>query len=164
MKIWTAQHTFNHPWETVVQAFWKKYPNSMATIDQDVGLVDRQVKNGELYSHRLITTKLLPNWACTLMGPISKFYANEYSEVNRDRRQLKLNRRNISLRPFVEVQEELIYEPHPDDPQKTLLKQTAYVTVEGLLFSGFIEDILTIKVSVNAVKRRRAIKLVIKKM
>ncbi|CAH1644913.1 unnamed protein product [Spodoptera littoralis] len=27
MKIWTSEHTFNHPWETVAQAAWRKYPN-----------------------------------------------------------------------------------------------------------------------------------------
>ncbi|CAH1715395.1 kiser-like isoform X2 [Acyrthosiphon pisum] len=165
MKIWTVQHTFNYPWETVVQAAWNKYPNPMNTAVLGIDVIDRQVINGELHSHRLVTTRwTLPNWACALMGPISTFYASEYSKVNRDRRQLKLDSQNLSLGPFVIVREKLTYKPHPDDPQKTLLKQTAYVTVEGLPCSGYIENILTSKISGNAAKGRQAIEWVIEKL
>ncbi|CAI6351270.1 unnamed protein product [Macrosiphum euphorbiae] len=138
MKIWTVQHTFNYPWETVVQAAWNKYPNPMNTAVLGIDVIDRQVINGELHSHRLVTTRwTLPNWACALMGPISTFYA---------------------------IREKLTYKPHPDDPQKTLLKQTAYVTVEGLPCSGYIENILTSKISGNAAKGRQAIEWVIEKL
>ena len=56
---------FSHPWETVVTAAWRKYPNphNPAVIGMDV--VDRKVdEQGILRSHRLLSTSWgLPGWA-----------------------------------------------------------------------------------------------------
>ncbi|VVC25671.1 PRELI/MSF1 domain [Cinara cedri] len=165
MKIWTAQHIFNHSWETVVQASFFKYPNPMNTAVKSIDVIDRQVINGELHSYRLINTRwTLPNWASALIGPMSTFYAVEYSKVSRDQRKLRLDSHNLSLRKFVEIREKLTYEAYPEDPQKTLLKQTTYVTVKGLPFNGCIENILTSKISENAAKGRQAIEWVIENL
>lgn len=57
-------HIYSHPWETVAQAAWRKYPNPMnpAVIGTDV--VDRKVINGVLHTHRLVgSTWYFPRWA-----------------------------------------------------------------------------------------------------
>lgn len=61
----TCTHTHNsHPWETVAQAAWRKYPNPMnpAVIGTDV--VERTVVDGVLHTHRLVSSKwFFPRWA-----------------------------------------------------------------------------------------------------
>lgn len=42
--------------------------------------------------------------------------------------------------------------PHPQDPNKTLLKQEAVVTVEGVPLNNYVEDLLTNRISLNAGK------------
>lgn len=62
--------TSSHPWETVVTAAWRKYPNphNPAVIGMDV--VDRKVdERGILRSHRLLSTSWgLPGWATRVSG------------------------------------------------------------------------------------------------
>lgn len=55
---------YSHPWETVAQAAWRKYPNPMnpAVIGTDV--VERKVVDGVLITHRLVSSKwFFPRWA-----------------------------------------------------------------------------------------------------
>jgi len=55
---------YSHPWETVAQAAWRKYPNPMnpAVIGTDV--VDRKVVDGVLHTHRLVSSMWgFPRWA-----------------------------------------------------------------------------------------------------
>jgi len=42
------------------------------------------------------------------------------------------------------------YNPHPTDPNKTLLKQEAVISVQGVPLTSYIEDMLTNRVSSNA--------------
>jgi PRELI-like family len=51
------------------------------------------------------------------------------------------------------------YNPHPSDPNKTLLKQEAVISVQGVPLTSYIEDMLTNRVSSNAGKVK-CIKLV----
>jgi hypothetical protein len=44
------------------------------------------------------------------------------------------------------------YNPHPTDPNKTLLKQEAVISVQGVPLTSSIEDMLTNRVSSNAGK------------
>lgn len=50
------------------------------------------------------------------------------------------------------MDEHLVYAPHPDDPQKTLLKQEAVVLVKGVPLSSYMESLLTTTISANANK------------
>lgn len=55
---------FSHPWETVVQASWRKYPNPINTAVVGTDVVDRAVsEDGVLHTHRLVSSKwYFPNW------------------------------------------------------------------------------------------------------
>lgn len=58
---------FSHPWETVATAAWRKYPNphNPAVVGTDV--VDREVVDGVLHTHRLVSSKwYFPSWAQTV--------------------------------------------------------------------------------------------------
>lgn len=165
MKIWTSEYTFGHPWETVVQAAWRKYPNPMNTAVKGIDVIDRKVENGVLKSHRLIMSQWgIPNWALSIVGPTNTFFASEHSEVNPASRQMTLNTTNLTFGNLIAVDEKLSYEPHPQDKSKTLLKQEAVVTVRGIPLSSYVENMLTSKISHNASKGRLAIEWVIKKL
>lgn len=62
------------------------------------------------------------------------------------------------------MDEILYYTPHPTDPSKTLLKQEATVSVEGVPLSRYMEDILTSRISTNAGKGRMGLEWVIQKI
>lgn len=165
MKIWTSEHTFNHPWETVAQAAWRKYPNPMnpAVIGTDV--IERKVVDGVLVTHRLVSSKwFFPRWAQALIGTAKICYASEKSEVNPNEREMTLKTRNLTFCHYIAVDETVWYTPHPSDASKTLLKQEAVVTVQGVPLSSYMEDLLTNKISLNAGKGRQAIEWVIGKI
>ena len=53
-----------HPWETVAQAAWRKYPNPMNPGVKGIDVVERKVDaKGVLRSHRLMATEWgIPDW------------------------------------------------------------------------------------------------------
>ncbi|KAB0797539.1 hypothetical protein PPYR_08532 [Photinus pyralis] len=165
MKIWTSEHIFNHPWETVATAAWRKYPNphNPAVIGTDV--VERKVVDGVLHTHRLVSSKwYFPRWTQALIGSAKICYASEKSVVNPSVRKMILNTVNLTFCRYVAVDETLCYTPHPTDPGKTLLKQEAVVTVQGVPLNNYMEDLLTNKISLNAGKGRQAMEWVIGKI
>lgn len=165
MKIWTSEHTFNHPWETVATAAWRKYPNphNPAVIGTDV--VERQVVNGVLHTQRLVSSIwYFPKWAQALIGTAKVCYAAEHSTVNPDSRLMELKTINLTFCRHIAVNETLKYVPHPSDPSKTLLKQEAVVTVQGVPLTSYMENLLTNKISNNAGKGRQAMEYVINKI
>ncbi|CAB3231035.1 unnamed protein product [Arctia plantaginis] len=165
MKIWTSEHTFNHPWETVAQAAWRKYPNPMnpAVIGTDV--IERKVVDGVLVTHRLVSSKwFFPRWAQALIGTAKICYASERSEVNPNEREMTLKTTNLTFCHYIAVDETVRYTPDPSDTSKTLLKQEAVVTVQGVPLSNYMEDLLANKISLNAGKGRQAIEWVIGKI
>ena len=50
------------------------------------------------------------------------------------------------------IVEKLTYSPHPTQPNSTLLKQEAVVTVHGVPLSSYFEDFVTRTISSNANK------------
>ncbi|XP_034933634.1 protein slowmo [Chelonus insularis] len=163
MKIWSIEHTFNHPWETVVAAALKKYPNPLNEAVLGTDIIDRKIVNGILYTHRLVVSEFkFPSYAQAIIGSANAHYASEKSEVDPARREMVLRTRNLSFSKFIDVGETLRYIPHPQDKNKTLLKQEAIVTVQGAPLASYMEDILTKKISFNAGMGRQAVEWVIK--
>ena len=56
---------FSNPWELVVRAHWRKYPNKFNKAVEGIDVLDRKVDDkGVLKSHRLLSTRwLIPGWA-----------------------------------------------------------------------------------------------------
>uniref|UniRef100_A0A2K6FP33 PRELI/MSF1 domain-containing protein n=1 Tax=Propithecus coquereli TaxID=379532 RepID=A0A2K6FP33_PROCO len=137
MKIWTSEHVFDHPWETVTTAAMQKYPNPMNPSVVGVDVLDRHIDpSGKLHSHRLLSTEWgLPSIVKT-----------------------------ISFTNMVSVDERLIYKPHPQDPEKTILTQEAIITVKGVSLSSYLEGLMASTISSNANKGREAMEWVIHKL
>lgn len=73
---------FSHPWETVAQAAWRKYPNPMnpAVIGTDV--VERKIEDGVLHTHRLVSSKwVVPSWAQTVRAELYHFLAFDPKKI-----------------------------------------------------------------------------------
>ncbi|XP_030640487.1 PRELI domain containing protein 3B isoform X2 [Chanos chanos] len=137
MKIWASEHIFNHPWETVIKAAMQKYPNPMNPSVIGVDVLDRQVDTqGRLHSHRLLSTE----WG---LPSIAK---------------------SISFTNMVSVDERLVYRPHPQDPEKTVLTQEALISVKGVSLSSYLEGLMANTISTNASKGREAMEWVIHRL
>ncbi|XP_066588295.1 protein slowmo [Prorops nasuta] len=165
MKIWTSEHTFNHPWEKVAQAAWRKYPNPITPAVIGTDVIDRKVINGVLHTHRLVSSQYsFPKWTQAIIGKANVCYASERSEVDPNNREMVLKTRNLTFCNYIAVDETVRYQPDPNDSSKTLLTQEAVVTVQGVPLTNYMEDLLTSKISFNANKGRQAMEWVIEKL
>uniref|UniRef100_A0A2I3GHT2 PRELI/MSF1 domain-containing protein n=1 Tax=Nomascus leucogenys TaxID=61853 RepID=A0A2I3GHT2_NOMLE len=148
MKIWTSEHIFDHPWETV----------TTAAIHID--------PSGKLHSHRLLSTEWgLPSIVKSLIGAARmKTYIQEHSVVDPVEKTMKLKSTNISFTNMVSVDERLTHKPHPQDPGKTILTQEAIITMKGVSLSSYFEELMASMMSSNTSKGQEAIEWVIHKL
>jgi len=165
MKIWTSEHIFNHPWETVTQAVWRKYPNphNPAVVGTDV--LDRKVVQGVLHTHRLISSRWgLPGWAQRILGADRICYGYEESKVNPTERTMEMQTRNVTFANTVSMDERLVYLPDPDNGDQTMLRAETIITVKGVPLTDYMESFLINTVSRNSTKGRDALEWIICKI
>lgn len=84
--------------------------------------------------------------------------------MNPTARHMILKTINLTFCKYIAVDETLRYMPHPKNPEQTLLKQEAVVTVKGVPLNAYMEDLLANKISLNAGKGRQAMEWVISKL
>ncbi|XP_014668507.1 PREDICTED: protein slowmo-like [Priapulus caudatus] len=157
MKLYSSEHIFSHPWETVAKAAWRKYPNPINPAVVALDVLDRKVENGVLKTQRLISSSWsLPGWVATLLGTDQTCYVCEFSEVDPSKRTLTLKSRNLTLCNLVSVDERLSYSPHPDDSSRTLLKQEAEITIKGLPLTSYLEGVVVDTMSSKATQVRQS--------
>ncbi|KAL4655760.1 PRELI domain containing protein 3B [Arapaima gigas] len=167
MKIWTSEHIFNHPWETVTKAAMQKYPNPMNPSVFGVDVLDRQVDaQGRLHSSRLLSAEWgLPSIVKSLIGTTRTCtYIQEHSVVDPKEKVFELKSTNLTFTNMVSVDERLVYRPHPQDPDKTVLTQEALITVKGVSLSSYLEGLMANTISTNAGKGREAMEWVIRRL
>lgn len=167
MKIWTSEHIFNHPWETVTTAAMQKYPNPMNTSVVGVDVLDRHVDTrGKLHSSRLLSTEWgIPSVVKSLIGSNRTWtYVQEHSVVDPVEKTMELKSRNITFTNLVSVDERLVYKPHPQDSEKTVLTQEAIISVKGISLSSYLEGLMASTMSSNASKGREAMEWVIRRL
>ncbi|XP_073708360.1 PRELI domain containing protein 3B [Garra rufa] len=167
MKIWTSEHVFNHPWETVTKAAMQKYPNPMNPSVFGVDVLDRNVdQQGRLHSKRLLSTEWgLPSIVKTIIGNTRTCtYIKEHSVVDPKEKTFELQSSNITFTNLVSVDERLVYRPHPEDPEKTMLTQEAIISVKGVSLSSYLEGLMASTISTNAGKGREAMEWVIRRL
>ncbi|XP_020371786.2 PRELI domain containing protein 3A-like isoform X3 [Rhincodon typus] len=74
---------------------------------------------------------------------------------------MELSSSNITLSNLVSVDERLMYRPHPENPEKTILTQEAIITVKGVILSSYLEGLMANTISANAGKGWDAIEWII---
>lgn len=166
MKIWSSEHVFNHTWDNVVKAALQKYPNPLNPGVVGVDVVERQISNDSIKSHRLLITKWsLAPWICKLIGANNEFcFASEHSHIDVKNKQLLLRSRNLTYNSMINVDEKLVYSIHPEDQNKTLLVQEAQITVKNAPLIDYLEGVVAKTINSNAHKGRQAIEFIINKM
>jgi hypothetical protein len=134
-----------------------------------IDVLDRTIdENGVMHTQRLLSSGSnrwgIPQWVQSVVGNPNVMYAKEQSQVDPFKKEMVLKSRNITFGKFIAVDEKLIYSPHPDNPEHTLLRQEAVVLVQGVPLSSYMESMLTSTISSNATKGRLAIEWVIQKI
>ena len=94
----------------------------------------------------------------------TKTYEQEHSVVDPVEKTMELKPTNISFTNMVSVDERLIYKPHPQDPEKTILTQEAIITVKGVSLGSYLEGLMASTISSNANKGGEAMEWVIHKL
>ncbi|NXC71721.1 PLD3A protein, partial [Anhinga anhinga] len=158
---------YSHPWDTVIKAAMRKYPNPMNPCVVGVDVLDRSLDNqGRLHSHRLLSTEWgLPSIVKAILGTSRTLtYIEEHSVVDPVEKKMELCSTNITLTNLVSVDERLVYTPHPENPEKTVLTQEAIITVKGISLSSYLESLMANTISSNARKGRDALEWVISKL
>ncbi|KAM6968225.1 PRELI domain containing protein 3A [Aplochiton taeniatus] len=164
MKIWSTEHIFSYPWETVIKAAMRKYPNPMNPNVVGVDVLERGLDaHGRLHSHRLLSTEWgIPAIVRAVLGNIQTLtYVKEHSIVDREEKKMELCSTNITLTNLVSVDERLVYRPHPENPDVTILTQEAIITVKGVSLSSYLEGMMAMRMSANASKGWDAIEWII---
>ncbi|XP_006636178.1 PRELI domain containing protein 3A isoform X2 [Lepisosteus oculatus] len=167
MKIWSSEHVFSYPWETVIKAAMRKYPNPMNPSVVGVDVLDRNLDtHGRLHSHRLLSTEWgLPAIVRAILGTSRTLtYVKEHSIVDPDEKKMELCSTNITLTNLVSVDERLVYTPHPENPGITVLTQEAIITVKGVSLSSYLEGLMALKISANARKGHEALEWAIRSL
>lgn len=98
---------------------------------------------------------------CLFQGGSTKVYASEHSEINREAQTLSLRSRNLTFNSIINVDEKLVYSIHPEDSEKTILKQEAIITVQNVPLTDYLENTFVNTMTVNAQTGRKAIEYVI---
>lgn len=145
----------SHPWDTVIKAAMRKYPNPMNPCVVGVDVLERSVDGrGRLHSHRLLSTEWgLPSLVRAILGTSRTLtYIREHSVVDPVEKKMELCSTNITLTNLVSVSERLVYTPHPEDPGKTVLTQEAVITVKGVSLGSYLESLMANTISSNAKK------------
>ncbi|XP_022110483.1 PRELI domain containing protein 3A-like [Acanthaster planci] len=181
MKIWSTEHVFYHPWETVAKAAWRKYPNPMNNSVVGVDVVERRVEptgkfvsinsKSNMFSTAILKCAILRQTeteSCheyllfrQFLGLNPTCYASEHSLVDAQEKVLRLKSKNITLNSYVSIDEELVYRPHPTLKNATLLRQEAIVTVNGFRLAGHLESLVTNTISSKSAAGRDAMEWVI---
>ncbi|XP_075272613.1 PRELI domain containing protein 3A isoform X1 [Opisthocomus hoazin] len=133
----------------------RKYPNPMNPCVVGVDVLDRSLDNqGRLHSHRLLSTEWgLPSIVKAILGTSRTLtYVEEHSVVDPVEKKMELCSTNITLTNLVSVDERLVYTPHPENPEKTVLTQEAIITVKGISLSSYLESLMANTISSNARK------------
>uniref|UniRef100_A0A671FJ55 PRELI/MSF1 domain-containing protein n=1 Tax=Rhinolophus ferrumequinum TaxID=59479 RepID=A0A671FJ55_RHIFE len=69
---------------------------------------------------------------------------------------MELKSTNIPLTNMVSVDETLIYKPHPQAPETTVLTQGPTITMQGVSPSSYLEGLMASTISSNANKGQEA--------
>ncbi|GCC35314.1 hypothetical protein chiPu_0013797 [Chiloscyllium punctatum] len=167
LRTVTSLFATTHPWETVIKAAMRKYPNPMNPNVIGVDVLERNLDTrGRLHSHRLLSTEWgLPSIVIAILGTSrTTTYIKEHSVVDPVERTMELSSSNITLSNLVSVDERLIYRPHPENPEKTILTQEAIITVKGVILSSYLEGLMANTISANAGKGCKAVECVLGKV
>lgn len=128
--------TFNFSWDQVARGYWKRYPNPQSTHVLSEDTWSRQVKNGCLYTKRLLTkTNRVPKWGERFFSAKSVKIIEE-SIVDPEKKVLVTYTRNLGYTKVMSVVERVEY--RPSGHGQTIAKRSAWIDSQVFGFSRAI--------------------------
>jgi len=166
MKLWSSDCEFKAPWKQTTEAVWKKYPNEHQPNVGHIDVIDRKITaDGKLLTTRLFGSHFsFPKLITTLLGLPEICYAIELSEVDLKTKKMTLRMINMTFGSVLTVNETLVYSPHKDNPDKTALDQSATVTISGIPFPDYFENMIVTRFDTTSKLGRKAIQQKIQKL
>jgi len=169
MKFFEAIHTFDHSWDHVTAANWRKYPNEQCPHVIAVDILDRHVdpETGVLHTERLLTCKQnAPALILKFLGGSTTSYVREISELNPKTKQMTMKTENLSMCHVLRINETITYTPHVEDSNTTVFRQEAKIMAGSTLnrFQSYIEDFCLTRFRDNAAIGRKGFEMVLERL
>ncbi|KAL5467036.1 hypothetical protein EMCRGX_G031203 [Ephydatia muelleri] len=163
-KEWSDSVIFDHPWELIVQAAYRKYPNPYNPHVKSLDTLNRVASARKLYSHRLFCTLWnVPSLVLKIVGSNPSMQINEQSQCDLETKTLVICARNLTLSHLFQLDEKLVYSVDRQNPEKTCLTQSAKIAVFGVpLFGSVLEGLLIDHYGSTVAKGRDALNWVAK--
>ena len=116
MKIYSAKHEFDYPWEEVSTCNWRKYGpwnhKSEHVIGVDTLSRSLDPESNMLRTERLITCKQnTPQWVRTFLGSQDTSLVYEVSYVDLAAKKVTMCSQNMTWNELLSVQETVVYKP-----------------------------------------------------
>ncbi|KAK2579544.1 hypothetical protein KPH14_010843 [Odynerus spinipes] len=139
VKYFEENTTFYFDWKQVVQGFWIKYPNPYSSHVLSEDTISREVKDGKLYSKRLLTkTNGVPKWGEMFVKKNSVKIVEE-SILDPEAKTLTTYSRNFTYNKAMSVVEKVVYRVSDENPSWTMVHRSAWIWSRVLGFSKAIE-------------------------
>jgi len=139
VKAYRQEHVYKHPWERVTSASWRKFadPENKRILSHilDVDTLNHSLdpSTGKLCTTRAITIHCPGPWFVRRIVGQDICHCVESTVVDAQSRSMQLTSRNISLQKFIEVEEKIRYDPHPDNPNGwTVCQQETRIRIKPL--------------------------------
>nr|KAJ0223473.1 hypothetical protein LSAT_V11C200087130 [Lactuca sativa] len=139
VKAYSQEHTYKHPWERVTSASWRKFadPENKRILSHilEVDTLNHNLdsKSGKLYTTRAITIHAPGPWFLRKIVGQDICHCVESTVVDAKTRSMQLATKNISLQKYVEVEEKIRYDPHPENPNEwTICRQETSIRIKPL--------------------------------
>ncbi|XP_009770815.1 uncharacterized protein LOC107822755 isoform X1 [Nicotiana tabacum] len=139
VRAYSQEHIYRHPWERVTSASWRKfaYPENKRALSHilEVDTLNHKLdpSSGKLYTIRAITIHAPGPWFIRKIIGQDICHCVESTVVDAQSRSMQLSTRNISLENFIEVEEKIRYDPHPENPKLwTVCKQETSIKIKPL--------------------------------
>ncbi|KAK0080299.1 hypothetical protein PV325_000150 [Microctonus aethiopoides] len=139
VKYYEDSTTFQFNWNQVAQGFWKRYPNPQSTHVLSEDTISREVRNGKLYSKRLLAkTNGVPKWGERF---ISKNVVRILEETIVDPKEKTMTTytRNLGYTKVMNVVEKVVYKVSDENPDWTVAKRSAWIDSSVFGFSRAIQ-------------------------
>nr|GMD69666.1 protein slowmo homolog [Ipomoea batatas] len=138
-RAYSQEHTYKHPWERVTTASWRKFadPENKRVLShiRAVDTLNHKLdsSSGKLYTTRAVTIHAPGPWFISKITGQDSCHCVESTVVDAQSRSMQISTRNISLEKFIEVEEKIRYDPHPENPNGwTICRQETSIRIKPL--------------------------------
>ncbi|CAH2072880.1 unnamed protein product [Thlaspi arvense] len=195
VKAYKQEHVYKHPWERVSAASWRKFadPENKRILSHilEVDTLNRKLdtETGKLHTTRALTIHAPGPWFLHRIVGQDICHCVESTVVDGKSRSMQLcvvrrhkqqggdwissiellTTKNISLKKFIEVEERIRYDPHPENPTAwTVCSQETSIRIKPLSalasMAEKVEQKCAEKFMQNSVKGREVMERICKYM